>query len=466
MSPARVLVIPCEEQNLVKFPVASRASRRAPRRLPLVVLTAMIVVTGVAAAVVPAARPVAAATARTTTDLNLRSGASLGATVLLVIPEGASVETLGGAENGFVPVTYAGTRGYAFGQYLTTSSSGTPSDPSTGTATATTDLNLRSGPGLGDGVLRVIPAGANVTVTGDGQNGFLPVTYAGTSGWASRQYLSTGGGSTTPPASAPTGTATATTDLNLRASASTSSAVLAVIPAGGVVTLTGNSQSGFRSVTFNGTAGWAYADYLRTGGSTAPPPTAVATATAAPTQAPSTGTGPTGTYFATTSLNLRATPSTSASVLTVMPSGAGMTLTGQTQNGFSAGVYNNVSGWAYTSFLSSSTPAPSNPTPAPTSPPASGGGGAYTQDQIIAIIYAAADRYGQPRADMLRVARCESNLVPTAVNPAGSYGLFQFIPSTWASTPFSAYDIFDPWASANAAGWMWSVGRRAEWVCQ
>ena len=443
----------------------SPASCRAPRRLPLAALTALIVVTGAAAAVIPAARPVAAATARTTTDLNLRAGASLGAAVLLVIPAGASVETLGGAESGFVPVSYAGTRGYAYGQYLTMSAGDpAPSGPSTGTARTTTDLNLRSGPGLGNGVLRVIPAGATVTITGGGEAGFLPVTYAGTSGWAASQYLSIGGGSAAPapPASSPTGTATATTALNLRASASTGSAVLAVIPAGGVVTLTGNSQAGFLSVTFNGTAGWAYADYLRSGGSTAPP-TAVATATAAPTQAPSTGTGPTGTHFTTSSLNLRSAPSTGASVLTVMPAGAGLTLTGPTQNGFSAGVYNNVSGWAYTSYLSSSSPAPSNPVP--TSPPA-GGGGTSTQDQIIQIIYAAADRYGQPRADMLRVARCESNLVPTAVNPAGSYGLFQFIPSTWASTPYSAYDIFDPWASANAAGWMWSVGRRAEWVCQ
>ena len=447
----------------MKSSVASPASRRAPRRLPLAALALLIVVTGAAAAVVPAARPAAAAPARTTTDLNLRAGASLGAAILLVIPEGATVETLGSPDDGFVPVSYAGTRGYAYGQYLTTSGSGTPSGPVTGSATTTTDLNLRSGPGLSNGVLRVIPAGASVSVTGTAQNGFLPVTYAGTSGWAASQYLTSGGGATTPPpASSPTGTATATTDLNLRASASTSSAILAVIPAGGVVNLTGNSQAGFRSVTFNGISGWAYGDYLRAGGSTAPPPTAIATATAVPTQAPATGTGPTGTYFTTSSLNLRSAPSTSASVLTVMPAGAGLTLTGQTQNGFSAGVYNNVSGWAFTTYLTAT-----NRTPAPTAPPPSGGGdGTYTQDQIIQIIYAAADRYGQPRADMLRVARCESNLVPTAVNPAGSYGLFQFIPSTWASTPYAAYDIFDPWASANAAGWMWSVGRRAEWVCQ
>ena len=67
---------------------------------------------------------------------------------------------------------------------------------------------------------------------------------------------------------------------------------------------------------------------------------------------------------------------------------------------------------------------------------------------------------------MLRVAACESNLDASAVNEAGgSYGLFQFLPSTWASTPYAAEVIFDPVASATAAALMWSVGRRGEWVC-
>lgn len=91
----------------------------------------------------------------------------------------------------------------------------------------------------------------------------------------------------------------------------------------------------------------------------------------------------------------------------------------------------------------------------------------WTRTQIIQIIYRAADRWGQPRADMLRAARGESNLNPNAVNPAGPwYGLFQFHPDTFASTPYRHRDIFDPRYNAYAAAWMWAQGRRNEWACQ
>jgi hypothetical protein len=95
------------------------------------------------------------------------------------------------------------------------------------------------------------------------------------------------------------------------------------------------------------------------------------------------------------------------------------------------------------------------------------GGASYSEDQIVDIIYEAADNYGQSRQDMLRVARCESGLNPNAVGGGGAYhGLFQFVPSTFAGTPYGEYDIYDPWANANAAGWMWSEGKKSSWVCQ
>lgn len=95
------------------------------------------------------------------------------------------------------------------------------------------------------------------------------------------------------------------------------------------------------------------------------------------------------------------------------------------------------------------------------------GGSGYSEDQIVDIIYEAADNYGQSRDDMLRVARCESSLNPQAVGGGGSYhGLYQFVPSTFAGTPYGEYDIYDPWANANAAAWMWSEGGKSGWVCQ
>jgi LysM repeat protein len=85
---------------------------------------------------------------------------------------------------------------------------------------------------------------------------------------------------------------------------------------------------------------------------------------------------------------------------------------------------------------------------------------------IVGIITAAAQRYGQSPAAMIKVAECESGLNPLAVNrSSGASGLFQFLPSTWRTTPYASSSIFDATANANAAAWMWSVGRRREWVC-
>jgi hypothetical protein len=91
----------------------------------------------------------------------------------------------------------------------------------------------------------------------------------------------------------------------------------------------------------------------------------------------------------------------------------------------------------------------------------------WSEAEIIEIIKDAARRHDQPAADLLRVGRCESNLDPRAHNPDGPYhGLFQFLHSTWASTPYAEQDIYDPEANANAAAWMWQQGRRGEWACQ
>ena len=90
-----------------------------------------------------------------------------------------------------------------------------------------------------------------------------------------------------------------------------------------------------------------------------------------------------------------------------------------------------------------------------------------SEDEILGYIAGAAREYGQSEEAMVRVARCESVLDPCAVNDDGPYyGLYQFLKSTWRSTPFGDRDIFDPEAQALATGWMWQQGRKNEWVCK
>jgi len=122
-------------------------------------------------------------------------------------------------------------------------------------------------------------------------------------------------------------------------------------------------------------------------------------------------------------------------------------------------------------FSDSGEPVEAAPSEASAAPVTGGsygpGGGGYSEEQIVGIINEAAANYGQSSDDMLRVARCESGLNPSAIGGGGAYhGLFQFVPSTFAGTPYGEYDIYDPWANANAAAWKWSEGGKGEWVCQ
>ncbi len=66
----------------------------------------------------------------------------------------------------------------------------------------------------------------------------------------------------------------------------------------------------------------------------------------------------------------------------------------------------------------------------------------------------------------LRVAKCESNYNPNAVNPySGTEGLFQFEPSTWRSTPYGRHNVFDPWYNSLGAAWLYQRDGPGQWQC-
>jgi soluble lytic murein transglycosylase-like protein len=83
---------------------------------------------------------------------------------------------------------------------------------------------------------------------------------------------------------------------------------------------------------------------------------------------------------------------------------------------------------------------------------------------IIAIIEAAAARWGVSGSWMVAIARCESGLRPTAYNPSGPYiGLFQFLQSTF--THNGGTNIYSATDQANIAAKMLAHGQAYQWSC-
>ena len=90
---------------------------------------------------------------------------------------------------------------------------------------------------------------------------------------------------------------------------------------------------------------------------------------------------------------------------------------------------------------------------------------------IEALIRAAAARYGADPQQLLRVAWCESRYNPSAYNNIlGASGLFQIIPGTWAANSvragYAGASVWDAYANANVAAWMFAHGQAGQWACK
>lgn len=371
-----------------------------------------------------------------------------------------------------------------------------------GPASAAVDAPLRVGPGRDFDLITTIPAGETVEQTGNLVDGYVSVQFSDVTGWVAVDHLGLPGSkpdkpkATEEPAVQPTPEATAAavttaTETPVAESAKSKPApapsptpeptpepplgpasvignvpiydgpgpdygVIFTVPDGSTVEQTGQMEQGFISVRYKEISGWAAAEQLTDPIQFVDESIPEETAEPVDTKTPRPGSG---VAYTTVDLSLRAGPSATEDPITVVPAGSRLVLTGVMEGDFQRVTYGDQIGWVSNEYLNT----PENPAP---NGEGKGKQENYSEREIIRIIYQAADKYDQDRDDMLRVARCESNLDPYAVNPSGSYGLFQFIRATWKSTPYGDKDIFDPSANAHAAAWMWSEGRKSEWVCQ
>src|SRR5215218_11435833 len=260
----------------------------------------------------------------TTADLNLRAGPSFGDSVLMVIPAGATLAPTGERSQGFVGVTYEENYGWVDGSWLTAGEPGLEAAPEAATkdvallqeaapvtsaesaptkdaalvgdlaavpeetAYATDVINLRAAPSETSEVLRVLPLGGPVTITGALSAGWAPVWYNGTAGYISADLLSAS--ATAPlttaapvslaqeaaPAAAPlvaadpaaqssAGELAATTlsDVNLRGAPETTAPVMGTIPAGATLTALAGPEQGFYQVQYGDQIGWVSAEFLQ-----------------------------------------------------------------------------------------------------------------------------------------------------------------------------------------------------------
>ena len=439
--------------------------------------------------------PVLAASATTNAPAELRSGPGWEYPVTATIPGGAGLTIDGPPEAEFYPVTVNGQTGWVHGAVLNivkdvageappavaqstapvaaydTETHPTAATPETTTApaeaapSATTPVSdpgqAGAAPAATATVAPVTDASVSDAVT------MTPAAGAETIA-ATPDVTPAATASPTPEQSNDAATPTATPVLTGEASVpnggtlfyapDASSGTVFWVPAGSTVWRLGEERNGFAKADYMAMVGWIAIDQLA---APAPVTTEVIPADAEWAEDVRTPRPGSGVAFTEVELKLRAGPSAAEAELLTIPAGARVVMTGVMENGFHRIDYQGNVGWVTSDYLNT-PPNPGDEDPATSR----GDNRTYTREEIERIIYAAADRYNQDPDDMLRVAQCESALDPYAVHPSGSYGLFQFIRSTWKSTPYGDQSMFNPKANANAAAWMWQQGRRSEWVCK
>lgn len=238
--------------------------------------------------------------------------------------------------------------GSGYGWYWTTIFGGELDEPASICADASErartvdDVNLRLGPGPEYDIARAVPAGVEFPVVGEEVNGYLPVEHDGETVWVAQEFLAVEGVvPTAAPIPVPEPVVSVTETVTLRGEPNREAASVGMIPAGDAIEITGEAVAGFLPVTWEGSSGWVDATYI--GGATEAP------------QLVSSGADHLAgaSARAVDALNLRASPSREAEIVTVVPAGSELPLTGNRENGYFEVRLGETVAWADAAYLRS-----------------------------------------------------------------------------------------------------------------
>ncbi|WP_305070120.1 SH3 domain-containing protein [Microlunatus sp. Gsoil 973] len=230
-------------------------------------------------------------------------------------------------------------------------------------ATATTGVNIRSGPGTSYGIVGGLARGQSITAVGKPHNGWVKVSFNGGTAYVSAQYLDLSGAvsSATPVTIYTQGNKIASATLNVRSSPSLTSKIIGYISDGQAVSLTGKQSKGFAEVLYGGQRAWVTAQYL------------ISSVNGLPNSS--------GTRVATTDLLIRTSDDANFKIITTVPRGSTLKITGATSNGYAQVIYGNAIRWVTAKYLSSNAKA------GPVAPPeTSSSGSAGSQAKAPRVI--------------------------------------------------------------------------------
>ncbi|MGL5695300.1 MAG: SH3 domain-containing protein, partial [Peptostreptococcaceae bacterium] len=221
--------------------------------------------------------------AKTTDNLNFRTGPSTSDKVISTIKKNTQVEVIS-YEGKWAKIKYNNKVGYSSKDYLkevnssSNSNSGTGTSTSKKTGTVTTDtLNVRSGAGTNYNKIGTVKKGAKVTILSTSKGWHKIEMSGGKTGWVSADYIkitSTGssnsgssnnnGSNSGSDSSTSKKTGTVTADaLNVRSGAGTSYSKVGSLKKGAKVAILSTSKGWYKIEMSGSKTGWVSADYIK-----------------------------------------------------------------------------------------------------------------------------------------------------------------------------------------------------------
>jgi uncharacterized protein YgiM (DUF1202 family) len=291
-----------------------------------------------------------------TAELIVRSGPGLDQSVITTHKPGVYIKGTGKIKKKWLPISFNGGTAYVYTQWVKAKNTTKPLVTGTKRKLYTTkNVNIRSKAKTKSTLVKKVKKNTKLTVTGRTSGKYSEIKYSGKKRWVYTAYLSEkktlSETTTTPdapqnivtPLPAVVGEAITTSVLSLRADSNSSASLLATLPAGSQISLTGNHANQYSQVVYGSQSGWVLTGYYRSA-----------------TAGMETLTGTSNLYINATDVNLREGPGVETGKIAVLAYGTLLVTTGVTQNGYTQVIFGGVLRWVSSQYLTTVEPGAGN----------------------------------------------------------------------------------------------------------